>query len=55
MAQGTIAKVMTADGVRWRVRVDMVDPQPGGRLRPQRTYKTRREAQAGLTNWSAEV
>jgi len=54
MAQGTITKVETDDGVRWRVRVEMVDPE-GRRLRPQRTYKTRREAQIGLTQWRAEI
>jgi len=55
MARGTIAKVETEDGIRWRVRVDMVDPATGRRLRPQRTYKTRREAEVGLTQWSAEI
>ncbi len=54
MAEGTITKFETDDGVRWRVRVDMVDSE-GRRLRPQRTYKTRREAQVGLTQWRAEI
>ena len=55
MAQGTITKVVTADGIRWRVRVNMVDPQTGRRKRPQRTYKTRREAEAGKIAWLAEI
>jgi len=55
MARGTITKIETEDGTRWRVRVDMVDPETGRRLRPQRTYKTRREADAGLTQWRAEI
>ena len=55
MAQGTITKFDTDDGVRWRVRVDMVDPETGRRLRPQRTYKTRREAEAGLAHWRTEI
>jgi len=55
MAQGTITKFETDDGIRWRVRVEMVDPKTGHRLRPQRTYKTRREAEVGLTQWRAEI
>src|SRR2546421_7742572 len=55
MAQGTITKVATADGMRWRVRVNMADPETGRRRRPQRTYKTRREVQAGLIEWLAEI
>jgi hypothetical protein len=55
MAQGTITQVVTADGIRWRVRVNMVDPQTGRRKRPQRTYKTRREAEAGKIAWLAEI
>ena len=55
MARGTITKIETEDGTRWRVRVDMIDPKTGRRLRPQRTYKTRREAETGLTQWSAEI
>jgi integrase len=55
MAQGMITKVVTADGIRWRVRVNMVDPQTGRRKRPQRTYKTRREAEAGKIAWLAEI
>lgn len=55
MARGTITKVETEDGIRWRVRVDMADPETGRRLRPQRTYKTRRDAEAGLAQWIAEI
>lgn len=32
----------------WRIRVDMVDPVTGKRRQPQRTYRTKREAEAGL-------
>lgn len=55
MARGTVTKIETEDGTRWRVRVDMVDPETGRRLRPPRTYKTRREAEAGLIHWRAEI
>lgn len=55
MARGTIIKIETEDGTRWRVRVDMDDPTTGRRLRPQRTYKTRREAEAGLAQWRADI
>ena len=38
-----------------RVRVDMIDPVTGKRRQPQRTYKTKREAEAGLAQWLVEI
>lgn len=56
MAKGSIFKDVAKDGiVSWRVRVDMVDPATGKRRQPQRTYKTRREAETGLAHWLVEI
>jgi integrase len=56
MAKGSVFKDVATDGsVRWRVRIDMVDPVTGKRRQPQRTYRTRREAEAGLAEWLVEV
>ncbi len=56
MAKGSIFKEVGQDGtVSWRVRVDMLDPKTGKRRQPQRTYKTKREAQAGMAQWVVEI
>ena len=56
MAKGSLFKDIAKDGtVSWRVRVDMVDPVTGKRRQPQRTYKTKREAEAGLAQWLVEI
>ena len=56
MAKGSIFKEVAKDGtVSWRIRVDMVDPVTGKRRQPQRTYKTKREAEAGLAQWLVEI
>lgn len=56
MAKGSLFKDVAKDGtVSWRVRVDMVDPVSGKRRQPQRTYKTRREAEAGMAQWLVEI
>jgi hypothetical protein len=56
MAKGSLFKEVAKDGtVSWRVRVDMVDPVTGKRRQPQRTYKTKREAEAGMAQWLVEI
>jgi len=56
MANGSIFREIGQDGtVSWRVRVDMVDPKTGKRRQPQRTYRTKREAQAGMAQWVVEI
>lgn len=56
MAQGMVTKEVTDDGVRWRVRVDLgPDPVTGKRRRPQRTYATKKEADAALATWLVEI
>lgn len=56
MAKGTIFKEVAKDGtVSWRIRADMVDPVTGKRRQPQRTYKTKREAETGLAQWLVEI
>lgn len=56
MAKGSLFKEVGKDGtVSWRVRVDMVDPVTGKRRQPQRTYKTKREAEAGMAQWLVEI
>ncbi len=56
MAKGSVFKEIAKDGaVSWRVRVDMVDPVTGKRRQPQRTYKTKREAEAGMAQWLVEI
>ena len=56
MAKGSLFKEVGKDGtVSWRVRVDMVDPVTGKRRQPQRTYKTRREAEASMAQWLVEI
>src|ERR671931_1657737 len=56
MAKGSLFKEVGKDGtVSWRVRVDMVDPMTGKRRQPQRTYKTKREAERGLAEWLVEI
>jgi integrase len=56
MAKGSLFKEVAKDGtVSWRVRVDMVDPMTGKRRQPQRTYKTKREAERGLAEWLVEI
>jgi integrase len=52
MASGSIQKHVAKDGtITWRVRVDVYDPSSGKRRQPQRTYKTKREAEKGLREW----
>lgn len=50
MAQGSIRKRQLDDGtVRWDVVVDLgADPASGRRRQRKKTYRTRKEAQAGL-------
>ena len=49
--KGSIAKHTAKDGTTtWHVRVDTVDSQ-GKRRKPQRTFKTKREAETGLRQW----
>jgi integrase len=56
MAKGSLFKEVAKDGtVSWRVRVDMVDPVTGKRRQPQRTFKTKREAERGLAQWLVEI
>jgi len=56
MAKGSVFKDVAKDGtVSWRVRVDMVDSATGKRRQPQRTYKTKREAEAGMAQWLVEI
>jgi integrase len=57
MAQGSIMKHVAKNGtVRYRVRVDSgIDPVTGKRKRPLRTYKTKREAEAGMAQWLGEI
>ena len=56
MAKGSIFKEVARDGtVSWRVRVDMVDQATGKRRQPQRSYKTKREAEAGMAQWLVEI
>src|SRR5579864_8201484 len=56
MAKGSVFKEAARDGtVSWRVRVDMVDPVSGKRRQPQRTFRTKREAEAGLAQWLVEI
>jgi len=56
VAKGSIFKEIGKDGtVSWRVRVDMVDQATGRRRQPQRTYKTKREAETGMAHWLVEI
>src|SRR5438132_5734793 len=57
MAQGSIKKRQLAGGrVRWDVVVDLGnDPLTGKRRQRKKTYMTKREAQAGLAGWLAEI
>jgi integrase len=57
MAQGSIKKRHLAGGrVRWDVVVDLGnDPVTGKRRQRKKTFMTKREAQAGLAGWLAEI
>jgi Arm DNA-binding domain len=58
MAQGGyIKRRLLGDGsVRYDVTVDLgPDPVTGKRRQRRKTFKTKREAQAGLTAWLAEI
>lgn len=54
--KGSIHKHVAKDGtVSWRIRVDYYDPQTGRRHQPQRTFPTKRDAEAALARWLIEV
>ncbi len=56
MARGSIRKCSRQDGVSYEVVVDLgPDPVTGKRRQRTRRFKTKREAQAGLTEWLAEI
>ena len=57
MAQGSIKKRhLTGGRVRWDVVVDLGnDPVTGKRRQRKKTFMTKREAQAGLAGWLAEI
>lgn len=56
MARGSIRKHDRDSGVRYEVVVDLgADPVTGRRRQRTKSFKTKREAQAALTAWLAEV
>lgn len=56
MARGSIRKHVRADGVRYEVVVDFGDdPTTGKRRQRSKSFRTRREAQATLTAWLADI
>lgn len=57
MAQGSIRKRQLDDSsVRYDVVVDLgIDQVTGKRRQRKKTFRTKREAQSGLTNWLAEI
>jgi integrase len=56
MARGTIRKHERASGVRYEVVVDLgFDPATGQRRQRSKSFKTKREAQAALAAWLAEI
>jgi hypothetical protein len=56
MASGRITKHRARDGtLTWTVRADIIDHSTGQRRQPQKTFATRREAQAHLRRWLAEL
>lgn len=56
MARGAIRKHERSDGVRYEVVVDLgIDPITGKRRQRTRSFKAKKEAQAALTAWLAEI
>jgi integrase len=57
VAQGSIKKRLLDGGrVRWDVVVDLGnDPVTGKRRQRKKTFTTKKEAQAALTNWQADI
>ena len=56
MARGSIRKHERANGVRYEVVVDFgYDPATGKRRQRSKSFKTRREAQAALAAWLADI
>lgn len=54
--QGTIQKRSGPEGVAYRVRVEYpADPVTGKRRQRSKSFRTRREAQAALAQWGAEI
>ncbi len=56
MARGSIRKRQVEGGTRYDVVVDLgIDPVTGKRRQRKKTYTTRKEAQASLTAWLADI
>jgi len=56
MARGSIRKHERATGVRYETVVDYgIDPITGKRRQRSKSFKTKKEAQAALTAWLAEI
>jgi len=56
MARGSIQKLETEDGRRYKVIVDLgIDPVTGKRRQGTKRFNTKAEAQKGLTAWLADI
>jgi integrase len=54
--RGSISKHVARDGTpTYRVRITLRDPASGQRTQPQRTYRTRKDAESGLREWLREL
>ncbi len=56
MARGTIRRIERAAGIRYEAVVDLgSDPITGKRRQRSRTYRSKKEANVGMTRWLAEI